>query len=389
MNILRRPWIVADLSFGINAFMGKPKSAANALLALKVTASKFGFDLLKKTSCSTQDCTGSSFNVMKNVPGVLRTQCFAHRANTHLENGFKTCKKLNEVFYAIEQMQIMIGNSTLRLEMLDKEYKEYCTISKIPYKKKGFVKPSTTRWNERQKVADRYLVLRPAILKLDPVAMFTSGSTEEKRKQISNFKRFRSTVEANLILLESVLPYMRTTACWVQVLSAKNWFTSSLVLVATLEMKKALSEIDSASTKLKSSLEVEKVSAGNTVAAAAAALRRQFDRYLGLEFLHQSAALCSSLLDPTVIQLLSLSEIDAAELKLEKILSDVPSLTQTGARSRGPPRVLTETEMQMFGAAARRLITEEAREGNLLQRADSRVRFGCILRVLHLLKSRT
>ncbi len=67
---------------------------------------------------------------MKRVDGTFRIQCFAHRANTHLEQAFQKCKKLSLALDAIEQIQIMIGSSNYRLEYLDEGYKAHCkTVS--------------------------------------------------------------------------------------------------------------------------------------------------------------------------------------------------------------------------------------------------------------------
>jgi hypothetical protein len=360
MNVSVKPWTVDNVSFGVQAFSGVPKSAVNARKLLAITAEKFGVNLLTQISSSTQDCTGSSFNVMKGVDGLFRTQCFAHRANTHLEQAFKKCKKLDEVLVAIEQVQIIIGSSTHRLEYLDETYRGYCKTAGIVYVKKGFVKPSTTRWNERQKVADRYLELRQTILLLDPVKLFTAGTKEEKKKSISSFKKNRDTVESNLLLLENVLPYMRCTASWVQILSGKGWFTMSLVLAAVMEMNKCLQDIQICAANLAKDLEAEKIAAGRQLCLAATTICDQLEKYLGSSFLNSSLALSASFLDPTTYPLMTRSQAKSGEERLLNMLSKVPSLSSVGARARGAPRHLSAEEQDLIGDAAREFLVTEA-----------------------------
>jgi len=360
MNVSVKPWFVEHVSFGVNAFSGVPKSAVNARKVLEITAEKFGIDLLNQINSSTQDCTGSSYNVMKDVDGTFRTQCFAHRANTHLEQAFKKCKKLNQVLDAIEQIQIMIGSSNYRLEYLDEGYKAHCKSTNKVYIKKSFVKPATTRWNERQKVADRYLDdFRQVILAMDPVKLFPTGSKEEKRKSISAFKKHREAVEANRTLLESVLPYMRCTASWVQVLSAKGWFTMSLVLAAVREMTRCLDDMMSLAEKLRKDLDSEKVTAGNDLVIAVTVISEQREKYLGILFLNSSLALPASFLDPTTFPLMTRIEAESAERTIESMLSKIPSLSSVGARARGAPRALSIEEQAMIGDAARYFLSNE------------------------------
>jgi len=46
MNVSVKSWIDENVSFGVQAFSGVPKSAVNARKVLAMTAEKFGVNLL-------------------------------------------------------------------------------------------------------------------------------------------------------------------------------------------------------------------------------------------------------------------------------------------------------------------------------------------------------
>jgi hypothetical protein len=254
MDVTSRPWRLEFISFGCFPFVGT-KGAENAYELLSDISSIFKFDLSKETNSATQDCTGSSFNVFRGSQFCARIPCFAHRANTHLKWAVSKCSVLSDFFDALDTIQVTIGGTSKRLELFEESQKRICARDKKAFVKLSFIKPATTRWNERQRQAERYLEthFRDATEALNASDLFTSGSSQEKAKQLNKFNAARRTVASLAVVASKVLVYLKLVAQWTQVLSSKNWFTMSLVVVACNELVSCLKNLSDDATKLVSS----------------------------------------------------------------------------------------------------------------------------------------
>ena len=82
---------------------------------------------------------------------------------------------------------------------------------------------------------------------------------------------------------------------------------------------------------------------------------REFQKFLGADFLKTGPALVAAYLDPTVIDLLTEEQLNFAEKRLRHSLSQSPTIVETGAAARGQP----VTSFGVFGAASHRYLFKE------------------------------
>jgi hypothetical protein len=164
-------------------------------------------------------------------------------------------RRIDRFSDSLDTIQVIIGGTSKRLELFEEAQKRVCARDNKVFKKLSFIKPATTRWNERQRQAERYLEthVRDAIEAINAPDLFTSGSSQEKVKLINKFTAAKRKVASLAAVALKVLEYLKLVAQWTQVLSSKNWFTMSLVVVACDDLAKCLENISVQAKKLSSS----------------------------------------------------------------------------------------------------------------------------------------
>jgi len=216
---------------------------------------------------------------------------------------------------------------------------------------------------------------------------------------LNKFNAARRTVASLSVVGSKVLVYLKLVAQWTQVLSSKNWFTMSLVVVACNELVSCLKNLSDDATKLVSSELLDEqftgkyvpnllgtcvpnlfgtnyrlITAlffvlrkcrmcsyrlydllGSNLRLCVDSLLREYHKYLGDDYLKTGPALVAAYLDPTVIDLLTEDQLNFAETRLRHTLSKSPTIVATGAASRGQP----VTSFGVFGAASHRHLLKE------------------------------
>ena len=122
-------------------------------------------------------------------------------------------RRIDRFSDSLDTIQVIIGGTSKRLELFEEAQKRVCARDNKVFKKLSFIKPATTRWNERQRQAERYLEthVRDAIEAINAPDLFTSGSSQEKVKLINKFtaakRKVASLAAVALKVLEIIWYY--------------------------------------------------------------------------------------------------------------------------------------------------------------------------------------
>lgn len=265
------PWIIQTNGLGCLPWPGS-HTAENCLKEIENKLSCFGLSAKDLSAC-TQDTAAASFNTFDDVDVVSQIPCFAHLCNLFLKHGVEDSSEAKKAIASVHDLAIILkgNNSSMRNEALEKA----CTEAGIrKLKMKGNL---ASRWNENEAMITRFVELVPALNVIDIDAAFSDA---EARMRFQN--SFDAAMDVKPLLCE-ILPILRTTAQWVQVLSSKVWPTISLVRLACKSIQKAIHGVESRVAELRKGTNIEK-SLGRKLNTIATSLQLQFDDYLGSHY---------------------------------------------------------------------------------------------------------
>jgi hypothetical protein len=152
---------------------------------------------------------------------------------------------------------------------------------------------------------ERFIYLYTSICLIDPKEAFEKSETQLK------WQEYLEKAHHELPLLKIVLPILTLTAQWVQVLSASDSATSSLVRLACKRIQSAISELNATIDELAIGTRGQKELAVR-VRTVSASLQQQFDSYLGEHYSDFWAFRVAEFLDPRTHKLVSIADRNEA-----------------------------------------------------------------------------
>lgn len=212
----KRGWMLSKLTLGCIPFDTSHTAKATLDLANSVLK-QLGLSQDDIIS-STQDNASASFNTFATVDEISQLPCISHTAQLFIMHTVENVSKVNDAINNIQAVCVILrgNNSNDRV----REIKRCCEAVGIKYLKVRLY--GKTRWNSKELMIRRFILLLPAIELFDEMLIADSDKRNE-------FLILRSQAKRSIKFAELALPLMSWIAGWTQILSSNH--TSNIGMV--------------------------------------------------------------------------------------------------------------------------------------------------------------
>jgi len=222
-------WELFTAALGVTPF-SVTHSAANTLALTTEVLKTFGLKLTDILTCTT-DTASSAFNTFDPVDYVGQVPCFAHILALMLKHSFEYAL-LALALEGIHDLVVLLRASPKRKTLLVAA----CASISIGYL--ASILDVITRWNSKEAMVTRAEYLFPAI------ARIVVNEAFDKPVDRAKWNSALAAAEEGLETLKFVMPFLKETSQWTQILSRRDSPTSSLVRLAVKSIKRTLDKMD-------------------------------------------------------------------------------------------------------------------------------------------------
>jgi len=222
-------WEMFTAALGVTPFSAV-HSAANTLALTEEVLKTFGLKLTDMLSCTT-DTASNAFNAFDPVDFVAQAPCFAHLIALLLKHAFEYILLLLAL-EGIHDLVVLLRASPKRKTLL----MAACTSASVKYL--APILDVITRWNSKEAMVTRFEHLFPALTHIVVNEAFDKPADRLK------WNNSLARAEEGLEILRFVMPFMKETSQWTQILSRRDSPTSSLVRLATMSIKRTLDKME-------------------------------------------------------------------------------------------------------------------------------------------------